>query len=86
MNLEIYIENAKILVPKLSSFHPEEELSRAQAVKVLNRLFHRGPLYGDITSTFKDVTSNHWAFREIEEAGRTHNYTVNDLAKEYIEN
>ena len=69
-----------------ASFHPEENLTRAQAVKVLNRLFNRGPLYGSLASTFKDVTPSHWAYREIEEAGRTHSYTVDALAKEYIQN
>lgn len=53
-------------------FRPEENLTRAQAVKVLNRLFKRGPLTGITTPTFKDVPATHWAFDEIEEAAREH--------------
>ncbi|WP_158212485.1 cadherin-like beta sandwich domain-containing protein [Lysinibacillus odysseyi] len=53
-------------------FRPEENLTRAQAVKVLNRLFKRGPLTGITTPTFKDVSATHWAFSEIEEAAREH--------------
>ncbi|MFD2444652.1 DUF4073 domain-containing protein [Bacillus sp. CGMCC 1.16607] len=71
---------------KDNTFHPDEKLTRAQAVKVLNRLFKRGPLNGDIPSTFSDVDSNHWAFKEIEEAGKAHSYTVNHLNDEYIKN
>jgi len=52
------------------TFNPEGYLTRAQAVKVLNRLFerqvateHQGPI-------FKDVSSKHWAFYEIQEAAK----------------
>ncbi len=55
-----------------SQFQPAEKLTRAQAVKVLNRLFKRGPLKGITTPSFKDVPTKHWAFDEIEEAAREH--------------
>ncbi|MDQ0157312.1 hypothetical protein J2S07_003641 [Robertmurraya andreesenii] len=58
------------------NFHPEEKLTRAQAVKVLNRLFKRGPLTEVTTPTFKDVPTTHWAYEEIEEAGREHQYKI----------
>ncbi|MFD2444570.1 S-layer homology domain-containing protein [Bacillus sp. CGMCC 1.16607] len=57
-----------------NTFKPEDKLTRAQAVKVLNRLFKRGPLNGVETSTFPDVPTSHWAFKEIEEAARYHQY------------
>jgi hypothetical protein len=60
------------------TFKPNAPLTRAQAVKVLNRLFHRGPLEGDLNPTFKDVPKDHWAFREIEEAVREHRYILSD--------
>jgi uncharacterized repeat protein (TIGR02543 family) len=69
-----------------NTFRPEEKLTRAQAVKVLNRLFKRGPLNGDITDSFNDITRNHWAFNEVEEAARTHSYTVDESGDEYINN
>lgn len=47
------------------TFRPDEKLTRAQAVKVLNRLFKRGPLTGVTTSTFIDVPITYWAFEEI---------------------
>lgn len=65
------------------TFSPESKLTRAQAVKVLNRLFRRGPLFGDIEATFIDVPKNHWAFREIEEAARTQIYTLTPYGKEF---
>ena len=66
------------------TFNPEGKLTRAQAVKVLNRLFSRGPLFGDLVPTFTDVPKDHWAFREIEEAARRHNYKVDLDGKETI--
>ena len=41
-------------------------LTRAQAVKVLNRLFERQVLIEDQTPLFKDVPKHHWAFYEIQ--------------------
>lgn len=66
------------------NFNPEEKLTRAQAVKVLNRIFKRGPLTESTTSTFKDVPTTHWAFEEIEEAAREHSYNVNADGKEVL--
>lgn len=64
------------------TFGPNEELTRAQAVKVLNRLFGRGPLNGVETPTFKDVPMTHWAIKEIEEASRMHQYKLLDNGEE----
>ncbi|WP_318615893.1 InlB B-repeat-containing protein, partial [Sporosarcina sp. YIM B06819] len=66
------------------TFRLEEKLTRAQAVKVLNRLFKRGPLNGDFKSSFKDVKTSHWAFREIEEASRNHAFTISTDGKEIL--
>ncbi|MBM7647789.1 methionine-rich copper-binding protein CopC [Bacillus ectoiniformans] len=65
-------------------FNPEDKLTRAQAVKVLNRLFNRGPLYGELEPSFTDVPKDHWAFREIEEAARKHSFIIEADGKEYI--
>jgi photosystem II stability/assembly factor-like uncharacterized protein len=59
------------------TFKPDQKLTRAEAVKVLNRLFNRGPLYGVEASSFTDVSTSYWAFTEIEEAAKIHSYTRN---------
>ncbi len=51
-----------------STFNPNDTLTRAHAVKVLNQLFERPALDRITTSSFKDVPSTHWAIREIEAA------------------
>ncbi|MFE8698142.1 DUF4073 domain-containing protein [Cytobacillus sp. FJAT-53684] len=66
------------------NFHPEDKLSRAQAVKVLNRLFRRGPMTGVTTPTFEDVSKKHWAFEEIEEAAREHQVNFSESGKEVL--
>ncbi|TSI07367.1 S-layer homology domain-containing protein [Lysinibacillus sp. BW-2-10] len=53
-----------------NTFKPEQNLTRAEAVKVLNKLFKRHPVIDVTTPTFKDVPTTHWAFGEIEEAAR----------------
>nr|WP_106781908.1 cadherin-like beta sandwich domain-containing protein [Lysinibacillus timonensis] len=64
---------------EINQFRPDESLTRAQAVTVLNQLFQRGPLTNIKSPRFIDVPKTHWAFGEIEEAAWTHqiNYDVN---------
>jgi len=57
------------------TFRPNGNLTRAEAVIVINRMFDRGPLYEVGTPTFKDVKETHWAFYEVEEAARNHFFT-----------
>jgi uncharacterized repeat protein (TIGR02543 family) len=64
------------------TFKPNDNLTRAQAVVVLNRLFKRGPIEGDLTPTFTDVPKNHWAFREIEAAVRNYVTIITSDAQE----
>ncbi|MFJ7669425.1 cadherin domain-containing protein [Lysinibacillus sp. NPDC097195] len=52
------------------TFNPEGYLTRAQAVKVLNRLFERQVETEQQVAIFKDVPSKHWAFYEIQEAAK----------------
>lgn len=66
-----YMKSANIMVGyESNAFRPEEKLTRAEAVKVLNRLFNRTPLTGVETATFTDVPTTHWAYAEIESAAR----------------
>ena len=55
-----------------NTFKPNQALTRAQAVKVINIFFKRGPLTNVEAPTFKDVPKTHWAFGEVEEAAREH--------------
>ncbi|RIX52059.1 hypothetical protein D3P08_13860 [Paenibacillus nanensis] len=66
------------------SFRPEEKLTRAEAVKVLNRLFRRGPLHGVNRASFPDVEPSHWAFKEIEEAAQAHEWTRDEAGNEIL--
>lgn len=51
-------------------FRPEEKLTRAQAVKVLNRIFNRPIPTEDTEQIFKDIPIEHWAYFEIQAAAK----------------
>ncbi|WP_342564986.1 glycosyl hydrolase 53 family protein [Paenibacillus sp. FSL R7-0345] len=57
------------------SFSPDQMLTRAEAVTIINRVLQRGPLYGIQTSSWTDVSTSHWAFRDIVEAAVSHKYS-----------
>jgi hypothetical protein len=52
------------------TFQPDSKLNRAEAVKVLNRLFER-PTAELKSSSWPDVPSEHWAIQDIESASGT---------------
>jgi hypothetical protein len=58
------------------SFQPENHLTRAEVVTIINRMTGRGIKLEDITSdapTFVDITPAHWAYCDIMEAAyKTH--------------
>jgi hypothetical protein len=56
------------------TYRPNGQLTRAEAVKIINRMFDRGPLYGVSRPSWSDVSATHWAFYEIEEASKDHIY------------
>lgn len=66
------------------SFRPEQMVTRAEAVKVLNRLFDRGPLYEVDQPSFRDVPISYWAFNEIEEAAQEHHWELDQNGREVI--
>lgn len=43
---------------------------------MMNRMFEQGPLHGVTTPSFSDVNAMHWAFKEIEEAAKSHSYVI----------
>jgi len=49
-------------------FRPEESLTRAQAVKILNRIFNRPIPTEEKEQIFIDIPKEHWAFFEIQAA------------------
>lgn len=68
--------NAKGLITGFENgtFQPRKELTRAETVTVLNRLFERGPLKGAAASSWSDVPASHWAYNDINEASSDHAY------------
>ena|GEM_PF-4314515 len=57
------------------TFGPDQEITRAEAVTLLNRMFNRGPLHGVTAPSWPDVPTSHWAFEDIEEASIYHHYS-----------
>ncbi|QJD86830.1 S-layer homology domain-containing protein [Cohnella herbarum] len=57
-------------------FRPNDLLTRAEAVVILNRVLERGPLTGE-KAAWKDVPASHWAFGHIQEASTDHRYNRN---------
>lgn len=47
------------------TFRPDRELTRAEAVVILNRAIDRKPSAGDFQSPWKDVPNGYWAARDI---------------------
>ncbi|WP_229730109.1 S-layer homology domain-containing protein, partial [Paenibacillus silvae] len=66
-----YVQSAGLMTGyQDGSFKPDGKLTRAEAVKVLNVLFKRSPLTGAATPSFSDVPATHWAYADIEAAGK----------------
>lgn len=53
------------------SFHPNNLITRAEAIKMINGMLYRGPLNGAEPS-YPDNHSGTWSFGHVEEATRTH--------------
>ncbi|MFS0725304.1 S-layer homology domain-containing protein [Paenibacillus sp. 1P07SE] len=58
------------------TFKPSQQLTRAEAVTILNRMFNRGPLYGGTGPRWSDVPEGHWAYYDIDEASSNHAYAL----------
>ncbi|MEK3832840.1 MULTISPECIES: S-layer homology domain-containing protein [unclassified Paenibacillus] len=64
------------------SFKPNAYLTRAEAVVIVNQMFDRGPLHGADAVKFPDVSKNHWAYLDIQEAVIDHQYRIDSEQKE----
>ncbi|WP_145336704.1 S-layer homology domain-containing protein, partial [Paenibacillus xylanexedens] len=66
-----YVQSAGLMTGYSDgTFKPNNKLTRAEAVKVLNVLFKRTPLTGVATPSFSDVPATHWAYADIEAAAQ----------------
>ena len=54
-------------------FRPDQSITRAETVTLIDRSYGRGPLSGpNVSQTFPDVPVSHWAFSWIAEAAQSH--------------
>ncbi|GGJ14160.1 Ig-like domain-containing protein [Paenibacillus hunanensis] len=75
-NIAILVQTGVVKGYADGTFRPNEGVTRAELVTMMNRLLKRGPLTGVTTPTWKDVAAAHWAFGDIEEASLSHKYQV----------
>ncbi|MDQ2088009.1 S-layer homology domain-containing protein [Herbivorax sp. ANBcel31] len=75
--IEGYIENDVRL------FKPDNEITRAESVTIINNMLFRGPLLG-AEIPFDDVEESHWAHGHILESSIDHHYVRNDDETETI--
>ena len=64
----------KIVIGNAGKFYPKNQVTRAEAVTMINRWLYRGPLNG-VTLKFKDVPTSHWGYGHIAEAVYDHKYS-----------
>lgn len=70
-----------------STFRPNNNITRAEAVTVLNKLFDRSVENKGLADVradfvpFVDVTANHWAYYQIIEASNTHEFYRTEQGK-----
>lgn len=57
-----------------STFRPNNRITRAEAVTMINRMLFRGPLTG-LDVQFPDVPATYWAFGDVQEATQSHEST-----------
>lgn len=66
---------------KDGSFQPNSQITREEAVKMINGMLYRGPLTG-VEASYPDNRSGRWSFGHVEEATRTHTYKINEDGSE----
>lgn len=54
-----------------STFRPDSPITRAEAVKIINEALDRTD-FNNATNPFSDISSSHWAYKQILEASVTH--------------
>lgn len=66
------------------SFQPERSVTRAEAVKILNKAMGREAGEREAALPFTDVSRTHWAYGEILEASVTHDYKKTDQGEVWL--
>lgn len=72
--------NGRIIGYPDGTFKPDNDITRAEAVKMFNNIFLRCPDINYIDANenflkkFNDLSKNHWAYYELVEAANTHEY------------
>ncbi|NDI35194.1 hypothetical protein EPK97_10550 [Chengkuizengella sediminis] len=66
------------------TFKPNDPITRAETVVLINRMLYRGPLE-NISPTFPDVNPTYWAFGHIEEASVSHKSQYKEGYEEFIQ-
>ena len=66
------------------TFQPGRSVTRAEAVKILNRAMGRQAEERDVASPFADVSRDHWAYWEILEAAVGHDYEKNSQGEIWL--
>ena len=66
------------------TFQPGRSVTRAEAVKILNRAMGRQAGERDVASPFADVSRDHWAYWEILEAAVGHDYEKNSQGEIWL--
>ncbi|UJF32510.1 S-layer homology domain-containing protein [Paenibacillus hexagrammi] len=64
------------------SYRPDQYVTRAETVVIMNKLLVRGPSDGEQGSVWKDVESTNWALKDIQEASVEHYYVKNQDGNE----
>ena len=66
------------------TFQPGRNVTRAEAVKILNRAMDRWAGERETVLPFTDVARSHWAYHEILEASVTHDYEKNSQGEVWL--
>ncbi len=66
------------------TFQPGRSVTRAEAVKILNKAMGRQAGERDVESPFTDVSRTHWAYHEILEASVAHDYRKTDQGETWL--
>ncbi len=67
------------------TFHPDQSITRAEAVTLVNHVTDRALLAGNAPedlNSYSDLSASHWAYCDIMEASHTHTYEYNDAGEE----
>ncbi len=65
------------------TFKPGAYILRCEAVTIINRMLYRGPI-DDGAHIFPDVPEGSWYCGQVEEASKTHKYTINADGSETV--